>query len=298
MKEYDLRLEAKKNAEFITPEKLRYFIASKVNKKNITVLDPAIGSGQLLFKIDDIKSIDGFDINIHSLNCAKENFHSINIYNDDFITYDVTNEYDYAISNYPFSIKPSDNQKEYIKNDSFLSSFYNKDITGVLDFIFILKSFSKAKEGLYFCFPGIGYRKQEEKFRKYLIENKLIREYGVIRNCKFEHTSISLLFLHLTKEKNESVNSFNLDLEKNEIIEQEADFNDFNFNTPPSKIEEKEEVDPFLLEKNIRDSLINNIKSQIKVSFLLEELDSNKKTESVLDYIDRIIFELQAIKKK
>ena len=36
MKEYDLRLEAKKNAEFITPEKLRYFIASKVNKKNIT----------------------------------------------------------------------------------------------------------------------------------------------------------------------------------------------------------------------------------------------------------------------
>ena len=83
-----------------------------------------------------------------------------------------------------------------------------KKVTGLLDFIFILKSFELVKEGYYLCFPGIGYRTQEEKFRKYLIDNKFIKEYGIINNCQFDHTSISILYLHLSKEKTDNPKIF------------------------------------------------------------------------------------------
>lgn len=46
MQEYDTRGEAKKLAEYITPLKLRQFLASKITKDNLTILEPAIGSGQ------------------------------------------------------------------------------------------------------------------------------------------------------------------------------------------------------------------------------------------------------------
>ena len=186
-KEFDTRAVAKQNAEYITPEKLRQFLAQKITKENITVLEPAIGSGQLLFEIKErIALIDGYDVNQSALNCVKENFEGkINVFNQDFITSTVNKTYDYAIANYPFSLPMTEEQKEFIANDDFLQSFFVKkkqestenlfeakpfvkpdNVNGKLDFMFILKSFQYAKEGLYFCFPGIAYRGQEEKFRK------------------------------------------------------------------------------------------------------------------------------------
>ena len=66
--EYDTRAVAKTNAEYITPQALRQFLAQKITKNNITVLEPAIGSGQLLFELrDKITEIDGFDVNKSSI---------------------------------------------------------------------------------------------------------------------------------------------------------------------------------------------------------------------------------------
>lgn len=291
MQEYDTRGEAKKLAEYITPLKLRQFLASKITKDNLTILEPAIGSGQLLFEITkQIKEIDGFDVNSNALEMASKNFNNINTHNVDFITSDIAKHYDVAIANYPFSLSPTNTQKKYIASDNFLKQFFIKkqnsdnlfdevikkakpdDVKGKLDFIFILKSFLYAEEGFYFCFPGIAYRNEEEKFRKYLIENKCIKEFGILHNCKFDHTSISILFLHLTKEANETTKSFTLDFKTDVLLEEIATFEDYKFTYPQAKIEE-EYVDPVLLEKQARQVLINNIKKEIAFSKKIYELD-------------------------
>jgi len=56
--EHDSRAKAKAVAEFITPPKLRKFVADKINehcdkKENLTLLDCSIGSGQLLFELSN-----------------------------------------------------------------------------------------------------------------------------------------------------------------------------------------------------------------------------------------------------
>ncbi len=293
MKEFDTRAKAKELAEFITPEKLRQFLASKITGNNLNILEPAIGSGQLLFEIKDrVKSIDGFDVNDDAIDVAKENFaEKINIFNRDFIGCNINKQYDIAIANYPFSLKPTEEQKQYICNDEFLSQFYRKnnekdilgeyiktiktdDITGLLDFVFILKSFNFAKEGYYFCFPGIGYRQQEKVFREYLIKNKYIKEYGIINNCNFKHTTISILFLHLTKEQNETTKSFNLDLKTNEVIEAVASFDNETFNLPQKEVV-KEVINSIDVEKQVRENLIDMVKTSLELSKMLCELDKD-----------------------
>lgn len=293
MKEFDTRAEAKSRAEFITPQALRQFLAEKITTNDLSVLEPAIGSGQLLFEISDkMQSIDGFDISQSAVDMCKQNFKGKggNIECRDFITAEISKSYDVAIANYPFSLPISEEQKVAISNDVFLSRFYSKDedaneslfdipkqvkpseVNGVLDFIFILKSFQHAQEGFYFCFPGIGYRGQEEKFRKYLIENKFIKEIGQLNNCKFDHTSISILFLHLTKIPNETTKSFTLDFKTNEYLEKVATFENNQFDYP-RKVVEKEFFDPIEVERQVRNSIIQNLKKELDLSSKLYDID-------------------------
>lgn len=309
MQEHDLRQVAKTNAEYITPVALRKFLASKITKDNFTVLEPAIGSGQLLFELKDkVKEIDGFDINKTSIETAKANFgEKLNEFNQDFITAEIIKQYDYAIANYPFSVKPTEEQKEFIANDRFLKTFFQKekdtntliemeavakpkDVSGVLDFMFILKSFQFAQEGLYFAFPGIGYRGQEEKFRKYLIENKFIKEFGQLNNCQFDHTTISILFLHLTKTPNETTKSFTLDFKTNEYLEKVATFENNQFDYP-RKEPEKEYLDPVETERQVRNHVIQNLKKELDYSQKIYNLDPEirKSLPSIAEWKQEII---------
>ena len=68
-----------------------------------------------------------------------------------------------------------------------------------MDDIFVLKSFEYTKRyAFYILFPGVGYRKTEEKFRE-LIGNRLA-ELNVISNA-FTDTSIDVLFIVIDKNK-------------------------------------------------------------------------------------------------
>lgn len=220
MQELDSRKKAKAIAEFITPKPLRAFLADHIKGENLRVLEPSIGSGQLLFNSKDrIQSIVGYDVNGDVAPFLKENFGNVvEFHNESFISCDLQGDYDVAISNYPFSLKPSQEECAAILQDPFLSSFYNGKVTGVLDFIFILKSFAHAKEGLYFSSPGIGYRKQELNFRKYLVDNKFLKRFGILENCGFEFTSINVLFLQLSKTPSDYVFSFRKDFETGQVI--------------------------------------------------------------------------------
>ena len=282
MEEHDTRAKAKDFAEYITPKELRELMVREVKGDKLKVLEPAIGSGQLLFELSDrINCIDGFDVNPDSIELVRRNFKDrINARCQDFITTDLNQEYDVAIANYPFSLKPTQEQKEYISQDTFLKQFYYKgkkdsnlfnmdtiqvkpdDVKGKLDYVFILKSFNLAKEGVYLAFPGVSYRQEEEKFRKYLIRNKFIKKFGLINNCKFEHTSISILYLHLTKQPNQQTTAFNLDLRTGKLLEEVATFENNQFTYPKEEIK-REKVDGIQLEKDMRRQAVTNLKKQL-----------------------------------
>ena len=281
MLELDARLEAKNRAEFITPIKLREFIANKIKldgHNNSCILDPAIGSGQLLANVHDrATKIYGFDIVEKLKEPLTHNFKDkIEYQCKDFITANFNNLVDIAVSNYPFSLKPTQEQIDYILQDNFLSQFYDKKVTGVLDFIFILKSFALAQHGYYLCFPSIGYRQTEAKFRKYIIDNNYLEEYGIISNCKFEHTTISILFIKLSKHKtNKQVKAFNLDLPNNKYIDTTIDqFDDaYTFTSPNFEIK-KELVNIVELEIQARESFKRKIIKEINFSKTVYNLDS------------------------
>ena len=311
MQEHDTRAVAKTNAEFITPLALRKFLAKKVQGDNLTVLEPAIGSGQLLFELANrIDYIDGFDVNPHAIEIANDNFtDKITTYQQDFILADINKQYDVAIANYPFSLKPTQEHKEYLSQHHFLKQFYNKEkkekglfdeaieynikpehITGKLDMPFILKSFYHAQEGHYFAFPGIAYRNEEARFRKWLIDNKYIKEVGILNNCKFDHTSISILYLHLTKEPNEQTKTFNLDFKTDKLIEGVAEFPEGQFDYPKEVIE-KEQYNPLELEIQCREALKQHIRLSLERSQMIYDLDNDirQNLSSVVEFKQELI---------
>lgn len=277
-KEFDTRKKAKDLAEFITPPILRQFINQKVKGDNLNILDISIGSGQLLFELNNrISTIVGFDVNSESLKACKQNFKDkATLYNMDFITNNIELNQDICICNYPFSLKATEEQEKFILNDNFLKQFYDKRVTGLLDFIFILKSFEIVKEGYYLCFPGVGYRKQEEKFRKYLIDNNFIKEYGLINNCQFEHTNISILYIHLTKEKEHNPKSFSLDLKTNELLEDKFDFEDYVFKYPQKETIRKK-INHIEVEQQAREQIFKQLKKQYELSLAMYQFDNSLK---------------------
>lgn len=220
--EYDLRKEANKNMEFITPEKVRKWLADKVHSKHKEIsvaFDPAVGSGQL-FQFIKAEKYKGCDINLKSLQCFKNNFENSTYLNDNYFNTDITG-YDVAISNYPFSLN---NKDLFEKPPAELEQFFNKRITGKADFSFILRSFLNSnKGGFYLCFPGIAYRTQEQKFRDFLINNNFVESYGILKNCKFDATNIDVFYLELKKGRNsEKIETFVFDFDdsKNNVTEQ------------------------------------------------------------------------------
>lgn len=214
--EYNLRKIANKNMEFITPIKVREWIAKKVHAKFNTiktVFDPAVGSGQLLQFVKAEKYI-GCDINNKSIECFSKNFQQTESYNDNYFNLHITG-YDIVVSNYPFSLN---NKDLFIKAPAELDVFFKKTITGKADFSFIVRSFLNAsKGGFYLCFPGIAYRGQEQKFRDFLINNNYVESFGILKNCKFDETKIDIFYLELIKNRDkDTIETFTIDFEDKE----------------------------------------------------------------------------------
>jgi hypothetical protein len=276
MLENDLRKKAKETATHITPPKLRKWIAGKIGKVD-TVFDPSVGSGQLLQYVDANKFI-GNDIDTTSVEYFKNNFENTECYNDNY--FDLPNlDYNVAVANYPFSLNAKD-IIDYEKNKDLIDLFFkNGKITGKADWLFIIKTFlqSKDKKGHYIAFPGILYRKNESKFRDFLVSNNYIVSYGIIKNCKFDATAIDVVYLELGENKTGLVDVFLYDLETEKyLIERQDDLSSLiwqSWETP--RIEIKEEViDIELLEIQIKelkerrqmleDKLDNLIKNELK----------------------------------
>ena len=295
-KEHNNREISKKLAEYITGIELRKYVARKVKKyisiENITVFDGAVGSGQLEQFVNPAM-LYGVDVQENSINSAKENFKNVELEVKSFFEYEKENLIvDCIIMNPPFSIKFKDLSEIEQKN---IQSEFEWKKSGCVDDIFVLKSLKYTKRfGFYILFPGLGYRRTEEQFRK-LIGNNLA-ELNRIDNA-FTDTSISVLFIVVDKEKtNNKVfrEIYDCKLDK-QILEDEWALEDDYYWQQPQEEKEVEEVDINALNTHASELWISGVKRNLELDlFLVQECGANidvsgniKKLKSICKEFER-----------
>lgn len=295
-KEHNNREISKKLAEYITGIELRKYVARKVkkyiSKENIAVFDGAVGSGQLEQFVEP-GMLYGVDVQENSINSARQNFKNSELEVKSFFEYEKENLIvDCVIMNPPFSIKFKDLSEQEQKN---IQKDFEWKKSGCVDDIFVLKSLKYTKRfGFYILFPGLGYRRTEEQFRK-LIGNNLA-ELNRIDNA-FTDTSISVLFIVVDKEKtNNKVfrEIYDCKLDK-QILEDERALEDDYYWQQPQEEKEVEEVDINTLNTHASELWISGVKRNLELDlFLVQECGANidvsgniKKLKSICKEFER-----------
>ena len=276
-KEHNNRDISKKLAEYITGIELRKYVAKKVkqyiNLEKPTAFDGAVGSGQLEQFVNPA-ILYGVDVQENSIDSAKENFKNTELEVKSFFEYEKENLIvDCVIMNPPFSIKFKDLSELEQKN---IQSEFEWKKSGCVDDIFVLKSLKYTKRfGFYILFPGVGYRRTEETFRK-LIGNKLV-ELNRIDNA-FTDTGISVLFIVVDKEKtNNKVyrEIYDCKLDK-QILTDEWILEDDCYWQQPQEEREVEEVDINALNTKASELWISGVKKNLELDlFLVQECNAN-----------------------
>lgn len=276
-KEHNNREISKKLAEYITGIELRKYVARKVkkyiSKENITVFDGAVGSGQLEQFVEP-GMLHGVDVQENSINSARQNFKNSELEVKSFFEYEKENLLvDCVIMNPPFSIKFKDLSEEEQRN---IQKEFEWKKSGCVDDIFVLKSLKYTKRfGFYILFPGVGYRRTEETFRKIIGNN--LAELNRIDNA-FTDTSISVLFIVIDKNKTtEKVyrEIYDCKLDK-QILEDEWTLeNDYSWQQPQEE-KEVEEVDINALNTHASELWISGVKKNLELDlFLVQECGAN-----------------------
>ena len=276
-KEHNNREISKKLAEYITGEELRKYVARKVkqylNIENPTVFDGAVGSGQLEQFVNPA-ILYGVDVQENSINSARQNFQNTELEIKSFFEYEKENLFvDCIIMNPPFSIKFKD--LSVIEQKNIQKEFEWKK-SGVVDDIFVLKSLKYTKRyGFYILFPGVGYRRTEETFRKIIGNN--LAELNRIDNA-FTDTTISVLFIVVDKEKtNNKVfrEIYDCKLDK-QILTDEWILEDDYYWQQLQEEREVEEIDINALNNQTSELWINGVKSNLELDlFLVKECGAN-----------------------
>ena len=283
--EHNNRRIADKFAEYITGETLRRFVAKKVLDYcggQANILDGAAGSGQL----EQFISIgDFYAVEIQSKACDAliKNYGSAIVINESFFNHKPSKKMDCAVMNPPFSLKFSgltDIEKLNIRQK------FPWKKSGVVDDVFILKAISEVvRFGVFICFPGIAYRKQEFPMRSIIGHN--LAELITIENG-FEDTKISVLLLVIDKEKSDdSVKTAIFDCKTGELSSNGCFKinDDFDWITAKDQVEiEKIDID------EINDQLDREILSSIDAHInlqLLQIVYFNKKL-NILEFIRNV----------
>ena len=295
-KEHNNREISKKLAEYITGIELRKYVARKVNQylniKNTTIFDGAVGSGQLEQFVEP-SMLYGVDVQENSINSARQNFKNTELEVKSFFEYEKENLIvDCVIMNPPFSIKFKDLSELEKKN---IQSEFEWKKSGCVDDIFVLKSLKYTKRfGFYILFPGVGYRRTEETFRKIIGNN--LAELNRIDNA-FTDTSISVLFIVIDKNKTTGKvyrEIYDCKLDK-QILEDEWILEgDYSWQQLQEE-KEVEEVDINALNTHASELWISGVKKNLELDlFLVQECGANidvsgniKKLKSICKEFER-----------
>lgn len=249
MKEFNNRLKANKYAEYITGAELRKYVASKVTKyvgDDITVFDGACGSGQLEEYVNCSK-VYGVEIQHEACEAFCENYPNGEVQCTSFFLHNGNEIAECTIMNPPFSLKYKDLSE--VEKAEIAKDFKWKK-SGVVDDIFILKGLKHSyRWGVFIVFPGIAYRKSEERMRQEI--GNSLAELSLVRSG-FVDTQINVLLLVIDKAKTSSkVYKEIFDCKKNKVIYSETSETEDDMWISPSEPIEKEVVDIKELEENI-----------------------------------------------
>lgn len=163
--------------DVFTPDDISKIMASKLNNKG-NILEPSVGSGNLLkyINLNDYEYADIFEIKKDYLDNIPSS-EKINTYNCDFIKTQIDTKYDNIIMNPPY-IKMQDLSKDYRK---YLKTNFNILQSGIVDiyYAFIIKCLNLLKtDGILVSITPNSYlyNKSSLNLRKYLFDNKYIKE--------------------------------------------------------------------------------------------------------------------------
>jgi hypothetical protein len=223
----DTDLQQFVKCDIFTPDDISKLMASKLNSSG-NLLEPSVGVGNLLKYINFEKydSIDIYEIKKEYLDSIPIN-KKINVYNCDFIKKQIETKYDNIIMNPPY-IKMQDlsiNYRKYLKE--------NFDIlnNGIVDiyYAFIIKCLKLLKnDGVFVAITPNSYlyNKSSLKLRKYLFDNKYIKEIIDFNDKKiFSTVSVYCCITIFTKTDKEFIIYNNKKILYTDIIKNYSLFN-------------------------------------------------------------------------
>ena len=218
--------------DVFTPDDISKLMASKLNNKG-NILEPSVGSGNLLkyINLENYEYADIFEIKKEYLDSIPVN-EKINIYNCDFIKKQIDTKYDNIIMNPPY-IKMQDLSKDY---RNYLKTNFNILKNGIVDiyYAFIIKCLDLLKtDGTLVSITPNSYlyNKSSLKLRKYLFDNKYIREIIDFNDNKvFPNVSVYCCITIFTKTDKDYIIYNNRKILYTEIIKNYSLFNTTNNN--------------------------------------------------------------------
>lgn len=319
----------KKGGEFYTPQevsKLLTLLAIKDKKDIQTVYDPTCGSGSLL--LQPLKILKNPSINFYgqeniytTYNLCRMNMflHDVNCSNFDIQCGDtltnpkhpLDNKYDIIVSNPPYSQKWEGDNNPILINDERYSPAGILAPKSYADFAFIMHSLFLLKTSgtaAIVCFPGTFYRSgDEQKIRKYLVDNNFIDTIIQLPKNLFYGTTITTNILVLSKSKKDNnilfIDASDLFIKvtkKNKLSDENIDgivklYNDRKDVDKLSRLVSKDEivgkdydlqVDSYILK--------NNKKEVVDIKLLNEEINQlSNRNHELRQIINEIIMELE-----
>lgn len=200
--EIDVQLKSFEKSDVFTPEEIAKRMVSYLTKEG-TVLDPAVGTGNLIQPISYTmyERIDVYDIKESYLDkCPTET--NIRKHCADFLKEPTDTKYDNIIANPPY-IKIQDLSPEYRK---YIKEKWKMYSSGSFDLyiIFMAKCLDQLKDtGTMVTITPNSYlyNKSSKAFRKYIIENRYIKEIIDFKHEKvFPGTAVYTCITVFTKE--------------------------------------------------------------------------------------------------
>lgn len=213
--------------DVFTPDDISKLMASKLNN-NGNILEPSVGSGNLLKHINlkNYEYADIFEIKKEYLDIIPSN-EKLNIYNCDFIKKQIDRKYDNIIMNPPY-IKMQDLSKGYRE---YLKTNFDILKNGIVDiyYAFIIKCLDLLKtDGIMVSITPNSYlyNKSSLKLRKYLFDNKYVKEIIDFNDKKiFPNVSVYCCITIFTKTDKESIIYNNRKIIYTDIIKNYSLFN-------------------------------------------------------------------------
>lgn len=195
----------KRLGQYFTPKNIRDLLLSKLvsiseNKDNVTILDPACGSGEFLLSCNEYfnnPSLYGFEIDDSLATIAKELVSNANIECIDTLKIYTNTKYDYVIGNPPyFEFKPDKDLKK--KHSDIISGRVN------IFSIFIKIGLELLEDGGYLAYvvpPSMNNGAFFKKLREYIINNSSIEYLHIVEgsdNFYMANQKVMLLILKKT----------------------------------------------------------------------------------------------------